>query len=55
MFGAVEDMTFRDWWMAKGHEYFSQSIAILLVTLFVTQKHIDAFEITVDAFQDVST
>ena len=54
MFGAVEDMTFQDWWMAKGHEYFSQSITTLQVTLFVKRKHIDAFEITVDAFQDVS-
>ena len=41
--------------MAKGHEYFSQSITTLQVTLFVKRKHIDAFEITVDAFQDVST
>ena len=55
MFGAVESMSFQDWWMAKGHEYFSQSITTLQVTLFVKRKHIDAFEITVDAFQDVST
>jgi hypothetical protein len=54
MFGAVEDTTFQDWWMARGHEYFSQSITTLQVTLFVKRKHIDAFEITVDAFQDVS-
>jgi hypothetical protein len=55
MFGAVEDMTFQDWWMSKGHEYFSESITTLQVTLFVKRKNSDAFQITVDAFQDVSS
>ncbi len=55
MFGNVEDMTFQDWWMTKGHEFFSESITTLQVTLFVKRKNIDAFQITVDAFQDVSS
>ena len=55
MFGSVEGMTFQSWWMSKGHEYFSESITTLQVTLFVKRKNIDAFEITVDAFQDVSS
>lgn len=55
MFGSVEDMTFQDWWMTKGHEYFSESITTLQVTLYVKRKSGDAFEITVDAFQDVSS
>jgi hypothetical protein len=55
MFGTLEDMTFQDWWTSKGHEYFSESITTLQVTLFVKRKNADVFEITVDAFQDVST
>ena len=55
MFGAVEDTTFQDWWMDKGHEYFSESITTLQVTLFVKRQHVNAFEITVNAFQDVSS
>jgi hypothetical protein len=55
MFGKLEDMTFQDWWRSKGHEYFSESITTLQVTLFVKRKNADVFEITVDAFQDVST
>ena len=41
--------------MTKGHEYFSESITTLQVTLFVKRKNVDVFEITVDAFQDVSS
>jgi len=41
--------------MKKGHEYFSESITTLQVTLYVKRKSGDAFEITVDAFQDVSS
>jgi hypothetical protein len=55
MFGALENMTFQEWWMNRGHEYFSKSITTLQVTLFVKRKNMDAFEITVDAFQDVSS
>jgi len=55
MFGSVEDMTFHDWWISKGHEYFGESITTLQVTLYVKRKSVDAFEITVDAFQDVSS
>ena len=55
MFGSIEDMTFQDWWMTKGHEYFSESITTLQVTLYVKRKHSEAFEITVDAFQEVSS
>ena len=55
MFGPLEDMSFKDWWMKKGHELFSSSITTLQVTLFVKRKNVDAFEITVDAFQDVSS
>lgn len=55
MFGAVEDMTFQEWWMSKGHEFFSESITTLQVTMFVKPKKNDAFHITVEAFQDVSS
>ena len=55
MFGILEDMTFQEWWMRKGHEYFSESITTLQVTLFVKRRHMDVFEITLDAFQDVSS
>ena len=41
--------------MSKGHEYFSESITTLQVTLYVKRKHVDVFQITVDAFQDVSS
>ena len=41
--------------MSKGHEYFSESITTLQVTLYVKRKHGDVFQITVDAFQDVSS
>ena len=41
--------------MSKGHEYFSESITTLQVKLFVKRKSVDSFEITVDAFQDVSS
>ena len=55
MFGAIEDKTFQDWWMTKGHEFFSESITTLQVTLYVKRKESEAFEITVDAFQDISS
>jgi hypothetical protein len=55
MFGSLENMTFQEWWMSKGHEYFSESITTLQVSLFVKRRHLDMFEITVDAFQDVSS
>jgi len=55
MFGDLEDLTFQDWWLIKGHEYFSESITTLQVTLYVKRKHSEAFEITVDAFQEVSS
>ena len=55
MFGAVENMTFKDWWLTKGHEFFSESITTLQVTLYVKRKNTGAFQITVDAFQDVSS
>jgi hypothetical protein len=55
MFGSIEDMTFHDWWLSKGHEFFSESITTLQVTLYVKRKDINAFAITVDAFQDVSS
>ena len=55
MFGSIEDMTFHDWWLSKGHEFFSKSITTLQVTLYVKRKNINAFAITVDAFQDVSS
>ena len=55
MFGSIENMTFKDWWMIKGHEVFSESITTLQVKLYVKRKSGDAFEITVDALQDVSS
>ena len=44
-------MTYRDWWITRGHEFFSESITTLQVTLFVKYKNTDAFRITVDALQ----
>jgi hypothetical protein len=41
--------------MTKGHEFFSESITTLQVTLYVKRKNSEAFEITVDAFQEVSS
>ena len=41
--------------MSKGHVYFSESITTLQVTLYVKRKRVDVFQITVDAFQDVSS
>ena len=41
--------------MKKGHEYFSESITTLQVSLYVKRKSGNAFEITVDALQDVSS
>lgn len=55
MFGSIENLTIQDWWTTKGHEFFSESITTLQVTLFVKRKHIDAFEITVDAMHEVSS
>jgi hypothetical protein len=51
MFGDLEDLTFQDWWLIKGHKFFSESITTLQVTLYVKRKHSESFEITVDAFQ----
>jgi hypothetical protein len=55
MFGMLENMTFQEWWLKKGHEYFSDSITTLQVTLYVKRKNLNAFSITVDALQDVSS
>lgn len=55
MFGSLEDMTFQEWWMSKGHFHFSESITTLQVTLFVKRKRVNAFSITVDAYQDISS
>lgn len=55
MFGDLENLSFQDWWISKGHEFFSDSITTLQVTLYVKRKNSDAFEITVDALQDVSS
>ena len=55
MFGDLENLSFQDWWIAKGHKFFSDSITTLQVTLYVKRKNSEAFEITVDALQDVSS
>ena len=55
IFGNLEDLTFQEWWLTKGHEFFSESITTLQVTLYVKRKESEAFEITVDAFQDISS
>ena len=55
MFGPLEDMSFKDWWMTKGHEHFSSSITTLQVTLFVRRKNAKIYSVSVNAFQDVST
>ena len=41
--------------MTKGHEYFSESITTLQVSLYVKRKSGDTFQITVDAYQDISS
>ena len=41
--------------MTKGHEFFSESITTLHVTLYVKRQNSESFEITVDAFQEVSS
>ena len=55
IFGPLEDLNFKDWWITKGHEYFSGSITTLQVTLFVKKKEADLFSVSVNAFQDVSS
>ena len=55
MFGPLEDMSFKDWWMKKGHELFSSSITTLQVTLFVRRKNAKIYSVSGNAFQDVST
>ena len=55
IFGDLEDLTFQEWWLTKGHEFFSESITTLQVTLYVKRKTFNAFSITVDALQDVSS
>ena len=55
IFGNLEDLTFQDWWLIKGHEFFSESITTLHVTLYVKRQNSESFEITVDAFQEVSS
>jgi len=35
IFGDLEDLTFQEWWLTKGHEFFSESITTLQVTLYV--------------------
>jgi hypothetical protein len=55
LFGAVEDLTLKEWWFTKGHETFGESITTLQVTLYVKRKNSDALEITVDAMQQVSS
>jgi len=53
MFGPLENVTFGQWWLLKGHEYFSESITSIQVTLLIKSKSLDAFSITVDTLQDV--
>jgi hypothetical protein len=55
IFGNLEDLTFQEWWLIKGHEFFSESITTLHVTLYVKRQNSESFEITVDAFQEVSS
>jgi len=55
IFGPLEDLNFKEWWITKGHEYFSGSITTLQVTLFVKKKETDLFSVSVNAFQDVSS
>lgn len=53
MFGSLENMTFKEWWLAKGHLYFSESITSLQVSFLVNRKDANAFSLTVDAYQNV--
>ena len=55
MFGAVEDLTFSEWWMTKGHAFFGESVTTLQVTLFVKRKKSDAFEISVGVISNMSS
>lgn len=55
MFGPLENISFHEWWLTKGHEYFSESITTLQVKLYGKCSERKTFVLAVDAFQDVSS
>ena len=55
MFGPLENISFHEWWITKGHEYFSESITTLQVKLYGKCCERKTFAIAVDALQDVSS
>lgn len=52
MFGSIEHMSLQEWWAIKGHDFFSESITSLQISLYVTRKHVNALEITVDVYEE---
>jgi len=55
MFGPLEDLNYSDWWLTKGHSFFSESITTLQVTLYMQRKDAGVFSVSVDASQDTSS
>jgi len=55
LFGPLEDLSYSDWWMSKGHSFFSESITTLQVTLYMQRKDTGVFSVSVDAAQDISS
>ena len=55
LFGPLEDLNYSDWWMSKGHNFFSESITTLQVTLYMQRKDTGVFSVSVDAAQDISS
>ena len=55
LFGPLEDLNYSDWWMSKGHSFFSESITTLQVTLYMQRKDTGVFSVSVDAAQEISS
>jgi hypothetical protein len=55
LFGPLENISFHEWWITKGHLYFSESITTLQVKLYGKCSERKTFALAVDALQDVSS
>jgi hypothetical protein len=55
MFGPLENISFNEWWITKGHVFFSESITTLQVKLYGKCSERKTFALAVDALQDVSS
>ena len=54
MFGSIEDLSFHDWWMTKGHKFFGESVTTLQLSFYVQRKDPDVYEISVGASKAIS-